>query len=582
MLRRFLNNTLGWLLLLNLGVLPGWLPLLQPALAEPAIDSARDRIHPVFARNGMVVAQEALASEAGLAILRQGGNAVDAAITVGFALAVTLPQAGNLGGGGFLLAYDAAKQHSEAIDFRETAPAAANRDIYLNTQGEVDHPRLRHSHQAAGTPGTVAGLALAHARHGRVPWKTLVEPAIRLAGGFPVSRELAQSLQEARDWLAPWPASMKVFFKADGSAYQPGEMLAQPDLAAALRLIADQGPRAFYEGELAQKLATDMQAHQGLITLDDLKNYRAVVRAPVRGTYRGYQIASMPPPSSGGVHLIQMLNILETGSLDASGSASAATIHRMAEVMKLAYADRSEHLGDPDFVKVPVAGLTSKAYAKELAAQIDPKRARSAAEIKPGQPQRHESGQTTHYSVVDRDGNAVAVTYTLNLAYGSGIVAAGTGILLNNEMDDFAAKPGVPNAFGLIGGDANAVGSGKRPLSSMTPTLVFKDGQPVLITGSPGGSHIITTVLQIVLNVIDHRMNLAEATLAPRIHHQWLPDELRVEEGISPDTVRLLEELGHKVVIGNAMGDAQSIVRAPAGLYGFSDTRRGDGRSAGY
>ena len=582
MVRRFLKNPLGWLLLLSIGVLPGcWLS--SPALAELGLDHARARIHPVFARNGMVVAQEALASEAGLDILQQGGNAVDAAVTVGFALAVTLPQAGNLGGGGFLLAYDAAKQHSEAIDFRETAPAVANRDTYLNVQGEVDHPRLRHSHQAVGTPGTVAGLALAHARHGRLPWKTLVEPAIRLAGGFPVSRELAQSLQESRDWLASWPASMKVFFRADGSAYQPGDILAQPDLAAALRLIADQGPKAFYEGEIAQKLVTEMVAHQGLITLDDLKNYRAVVRIPVRGAYRGYEVVSMPPPSSGGVHLIQMLNILETGSLAESGPASAATIHRMAEAMKLAYADRSEHLGDPDFVKVPVAGLTSKAYAKELAAQIDPRRVRPSAEIKPGQPQRHESGQTTHYSVVDRDGNAVAVTYTLNLAYGSGIVAAGTGILLNNEMDDFAAKPGVPNAFGLIGGDANAVGSGKRPLSSMTPTLVFKDGQPVLITGSPGGSRIITTVLQIVLNVIDHRMNLAEATLAPRIHHQWLPDELRVEEGISPDTVRLLKELGHKVVISDAMGDTQSIVRTPEGrLYGFSDTRRGDGRAAGY
>jgi len=382
--------------------------------------------------------------------------------------------------------------------------------------------------------------------------------------------------------MAPWPASMKAFFKPDGSAYSPGETLAQPELAASLELIAEQGAKAFYEGEIAQRLATDMRANQGLIAPDDLKSYRAVVRPPVRGNYRGYEIVSMPPPSSGGVHLIQILNILETWPLAELGPESAATIHRMAEAMKLAYADRGEYLGDPDFVKVPVAGLTAKDYARELAARIDLNRARPAAEIKPGQPQRFESGQTTHYSVVDRDGNAVAVTYTLNLAYGSGIVAAGTGILLNNEMDDFAAKPGVPNAFGLVGDDANAVGPGKRPLSSMTPTLVFKDGQLALVTGSPGGSRIITTVLQILLNVIDHRMNIAEATVAPRVHHQWLPDELRVEEGLSPDTVRLLEGLGHKVVIKDVMGDTQSIVRAPEGLYGFSDTRRAGGLTVGY
>ncbi len=582
--RNFRNHTLGLLLLLLLLLLSvgGLPPPIHSAWAEPAVFSARDRIHPTFARNGMVATQDALASQAGLDMLRQGGNAIDAAVAIGFALAVTLPQAGNLGGGGFLLTYDAAQRQSEAIDFRETAPAAASRDFFLNAKGEVDEARIRYSHQAAGTPGTVAGLALAHQRHGRLPWKKLIEPAIRLAEGFPISAGLAQSLQEARQSMTPWSASMKIFFKADGVAYQPGETLAQPDLAASLRLIAEQGPKAFYEGEIAQKLTADMAAHQGLITLADLKNYRAVVRPPVRGVYRGYEIVSMPPPSSGGVHLIQILNILETWPLAESGPASAVTLHRMAEAMKLAYADRSEYLGDPDFVKVPVAGLTAKAYARELATRIDPNRAQPATAIKPGQPQRYESDQTTHYSVADRDGNAVAVTYTLNLAYGSGVVAAGTGILLNNEMDDFAAKPGVPNAFGLIGGDANAVGPGKRPLSSMTPTLVFKDGQPVLITGSPGGSRIITTVLQIVLNVLDHQMNIAEATVAPRIHHQWLPDELRIEEGISPDTVRLLTGWGHQVVIKDAMGNTQSIVRTPEGLYGFADTRRPGGLAVGY
>lgn len=358
--------------------------------------------------------------------------------------------------------------------------------------------------------------------------------------------------------------------------------LIQPDLAASLQLIAEQGAQAFYEGEIARRLVADMQAHNGLIGLEDLKNYRAIVREPVRGTYRGYQIASMPPPSSGGVHLIQLLNILETWPLHEWGPNSATTVHHIAEAMKLAYADRSEYLGDPDFTKVPVAGLTSKTYARELAARIDPSRAKPASEIKPGQPQRYESGQTTYYSVIDQDGNAVAVTYTLNFSFGSGIVAAGTGILLNNEMDDFAAKPETPNAYGLIGGDANAIGPGKRPLSSMTPTLVFENGQPMLVTGSPGGSHIITTVLQIVSNVVDYRMNIAEATLAPRFHHQWLPDELRLEKGFSPDTVRLLRERGQNVVIKEVMGDAQSIVRLSDGLYGFSDTRRPGGLAVGY
>lgn len=550
---------------------------------ELALLDARDRIHPVHARQGLVVAQEALASQVGRAILQQGGTATDAAVAVGFALAVTLPQAGNLGGGGFLLVHDAARKQSEALDFRETAPAAVGRDFYRNEKGEVDEARLRYHHQAAGVPGTVAGLALAHQRHGRLPWRRLVEPAIRLAEqGFPVSPELAQSLQEVRERLAPWPASRKAFFKPDGSAYQPGETLVQPELAASLERIAEQGAKAFYEGDIARKLVADQQAHQGVITSDDLKRYRAVVRAPVRGTYRGYEIVSMPPPSSGGVHLIQMLNVLESWPLGELGHNSAATIHRLAEAMKRAYADRSEYLGDPDFVAVPVAGLVSKAYAKELAARIDPNRATPAADIQPGQPPRNDSEQTTHYSVADRDGNVVAVTYTLNLAYGTGIVVAGTGILLNNEMDDFAAQPGVPNAYGLTGGAANAVGPGKRPLSSMAPTLVLKDGQPVLVTGSPGGSRIISTVLQLVSNVIDHRMNLAEATVAPRVHHQWLPDELRVEEGLSPDTVRLLEGLGHRVVVREAMGATQSLLRAPDGWYGFSDTRQPGGLAAGY
>ncbi len=568
--------------LLALSILCFLLPLLGQA--KPAIYSPRDRIHPVFARNGMVVTQEALASQIGLNILKQGGNAIDAAVAVGFVLAVTLPQAGNLGGGGFMLVYDATRQRSEAVDFREIAPAAARQDVYLDEQGAVDQQRIHFSHQASGVPGTVAGLALAHQRYGRLPWQKLLEPAIRLAEqGFPVSVQLAHSLQRVRKRMAPWPASMKIFFKADGSAYRAGERLIQADLASSLKLIATQGKEAFYKGDIARKIAADMQAHQGLMTLDDLQKYQAVIREPVTGSYRGYQVVSMPPPSSGGVHLVQMLNILERWPLAELGLNSAATIHRMVEAMKLAYADRSQYLGDPAFVNVPVAGLTSKAYAKKLAAQIDVQRARPSGEIQPGQPQPYESPQTTHYSVMDRAGSAVAVTYTLNFSYGSGIVAAGTGILLNNEMDDFSVKPDVPNAYGLIGGEANAVASGKRPLSSMTPTLVFRNGQPVLVTGSPGGSRIITTVLQIVLNSIDHQLNIAEATVAPRVHHQWLPDELRVEEGLSADTLQQLEKLGHRIVISDTViGDTQSIIRTKEGLYGFSDTRQPAGLAAGY
>lgn len=576
----FIQLLRRWLVLSVLSLFCALLP--HSGRADLALNPL-DRIHPVMARQAMVVSQEALASQVGAMILQQGGNAVDAAVAVGFALAVTLPQAGNLGGGGFMLVYDNIEKRTVAIDFREVAPADISRNFYLNEKGEVDQSRIRHSHQAAGVPGTVAGLAVAHGRYGRLPWPNLLMPAIRLAEqGFSVNSELAQSLQEARKQMAPWPASMAIFFKADGSAYPVGDTLIQSNLAATLKLIAAQGPPAFYQGEIAQRLVADMKAHNGLITLDDLKNYRVVMREPVKGHYRGYEIVSMPPPSSGGVHLVQLLNMMESWPLAELGANSAATVHRLAEAMKLAYADRSEYLGDPDFVKVPVAGLTAKTYAKELVARIDLNHARPAAEIKPGQPQRYESDQTTHYSIIDRDGNAVAVTYTLNFSYGSGIVAAGTGILLNNEMDDFAAKPGTPNAYGLIGGDANAVEPGKRPLSSMSPTIVLKEGQPVLVTGSPGGSRIITTVLQTVSNVIDHQMNIAEATLSPRLHHQWLPDELRLEEGFSPDTVQLLRTWGHKVVVKDAMGDTQSIVRTPDGLYGFSDTRRPGGLAVGY
>ena len=560
--------------------------LLAPAplgAQDRVVVSPLDLVHPVHAANGMVATQEALATRIGVDILERGGNAVDAAVAIGFALAVTLPRAGNLGGGGFMLVHDAATGRTEAIDYRETAPAAATRDMYLGPDGEPDSRRSRFSYLSVGVPGTVAGMALALARYGSMGLAQVMAPAIRLAEqGIVVSAELAASLESRRKRFQRWPATMRAFFKADGSAYAAGEILVQGDLAWSLRRIAEDGPAAFYEGAIAERLAADMAAHGGLVTSADLKAYRAVVRAPVKGGYRGYDIYSMPPPSSGGVHLIQILNILEGFPIGFLGHNGAETIHLMAEAMKLAYADRSAHLGDPDFWPVPVAGLTSKAYAAGLRSGIDRNRARPAVEIKPGQPAPYESGETTHYSVMDRAGNVVSNTTTINFGYGAGIVAAGTGILLNNEMDDFSAKPGVPNAYGLIGGEANAVEPMKRPLSSMTPTIVIKDGRPFLATGSPGGSRIITTTVQLIMNVIDHGMNLAAATAAPRVHHQWLPDRLRVERGLSPDTVRLLAAKGHRVVVKNAMGSTQSIMRTADGFLGASDPRRPGALAAGY
>ncbi len=418
-------------------------------------------------------------------------------------------------------------------------------------------------------PGTVAGLALAHERYGsgKFTLAQLIAPAIRLAReGFMVDDELADTLPRAQPRLARWPASAKIFLKPDGVALGRGDTLVQADLAASLETIASGGPRAFYEGPLAEKIVAGVRQSGGIMTLDDLKSYRAIERAPVRGSYRGYDIASMSPPSSGGVHLIQMLNILEGFALRDTGAQSAATLHLMIEAMKPAYADRAEFLGDPAFVKIPVAGLTSKRYAAELRKAIDPERARPAQDIRAGNPAPHEGDNTTHYSVVDAQGNAVANTYTLNFFYGLGLVADGTGILLNNELDDFAAKPGAPNAFGLVGGDANAPGPGKRPLSSMSPTIVFRDGRVLLVTGTHGGSRIITMVLQIISNVIDHEMNIAEAVAAPRIHHQWLPDQVDAERGLSPDTIRLLEARGHKIVVGRTFGSANSIMVTPEGL----------------
>ncbi|KMO39639.1 gamma-glutamyltranspeptidase [Methylobacterium variabile] len=556
-----------------------------PALAQgappgmpgtSAIQSEDARLLPVFAPHGMVASQEAKATRIGVDVLKRGGNAVDAAVAVGFALAVTLPRAGNLGGGGFMMVHLAARNETVALDYRETAPAAATTTMFLGPDGTPDPRASTATGKAVGVPGTVRGLAEALERYGsgRFSLAELVAPAERLSReGIVVDDDLADSLPRAAGRLGAWPSSRAVFFNGD-RPFGWGERLVQADLAATLRAIQAGGPDAFYRGPVAARLAGAVRAAGGVMTEGDLADYRTVLRRPVRGTYRGYDVVAMPPPSSGGVHLIEILNILEGFDLGASGAGSAAAIHLMAEAMKQAYADRATFLGDPDRITVPVAGLTAKPYAARLRALIDPERARPADAVKAGDPLPFESDQTTHFSVVDRDGNAVSNTYTLNFSYGLGLVAEGTGVLLNNEMDDFSAKPGAQNAYGLVGSEANAVAPGARPLSSMTPTFLFRDGRLALVTGSPGGSRIISTVLQVITGLIDFRLNLAEAVAAPRIHHQWRPDALLVETGLSPDTLALLRARGHRVVVGSASGSANSILVVPGGLAGAADPRQ--------
>ena len=539
--------------------------------------------HPVIAKNGMVSSQEALATQAGLQVLKEGGNAVDAAVTMGFTLAVTLPEAGNLGGGGFMLIHLAKTQETLAIDYREKAPLAATRDMFLDKNGNVDLQKVRFSHLSVGVPGTVAGLTMVLKKYGTIPLSRALKPGIELAEkGFPVTEQLRNSLIFSRLWMQASPASKRIFYKAGGVPYEVGDILVQKDLARSLKLIAKEGNRAFYQGEIADKIVAQMKANGGLITKEDLAKYQPVNRPPIRGNYRGYEINSMPPPSSGGVHLVQMLNILEKFPIGSLGQNRAQTIHLLAETMKLAYFDRFKFMGDPDFVKVPISHLISKSYADSLSKKINQDRATPSQQIPSADNQLKESTQTTHYSIIDKDGNAVANTYTLNFSYGSGITVAGTGILLNNEMDDFTAKPGVQNAFGLVGGELNTIAPEKRMLSSMTPTIVLRDGQPFLVTGSPGGSRIITTVLQVIMNVIDHQMNIAEATNAVRIHHQWIPNELQVERGLNGDTIQLLTEKGHKVVVGNTIGSSQSVMGIKGVFYGASDPRRTGSLTLGY
>jgi gamma-glutamyltranspeptidase/glutathione hydrolase len=549
-------------------------PVTRPSVITPA--------QTIMAGNGMVVAQEQRAARIGIEILDRGGNAVDAAVAVGFALAVTYPRAGNIGGGGFMVIHLGKTGEDAAIDYRETAPAAATEKMFLDANGEADPKKSRDSALSVGVPGTVAGLALAHEKYGsgKLTLAELIEPAITLArNGVEIVDDVADTLPLAQPRIARWQSSAPVFLNSDGTVLMPGQDLLQPDLAITFRAIASDGPKGFYEGPVAEKIVAAVRKAGGIMTTDDMKNYRAILREPVRGTYRGYDIVSMPPPSSGGVHLIEMLNILE--GYDLAKLSREESLYIVAEAMKRAYADRATFMGDPDAVKMPVAGLTSKKYAAALRAQIG-QRATPSTEIRSGNPADFEGQNTTHFSVIDRDGNAVSNTYTLNFSYGLGLVAEGTGVLLNNELDDFTSKPGTANAYGLVGYNANLPGPNRRPLSSMTPTIMMKDGKPFLITGSPGGSRIISTVLQIIVNVIDFNLAIDQAVSAPRVHHQWQPDELYVEPGISPEILEGLVKRGFKVVPTPPQTAANSIEITADGYVGAADRRTRGSLAAGY
>ncbi len=528
---------------------------------------------PKHARHAMVVAQEPLAVDAGLRVLQSGGNAIDAAVAVAFALAVTYPYAGNIGGGGFLLARFA-DGRTTFIDFREKAPLAATRNMYLDADGAVTQDSLE-GWRASGVPGTVRGLELAHQKYGRKPWAELLDPAVTLASkGFTVPYSLAKSLHNDANskLLSQFPESKEVFLSA-----HYGDKLVQPDLAATLKRIRDHGASDFYAGETAHKLAAAMASNGGLITLEDLKAYEAVEQEPLRGRYHGDEIITAPPPSAGGVGLLQMLGMLEGSGYEKTGAGSAASIHYVTEVMRRFYADRSEYFGDPDFYKVPVRKLLDPGYIASRRASIDLAHATPSDQIRPGALAAHESTETTHFNIVDSEGNAVAVTYTLNGGYGSGVTVPGLGFLLNDEMDDFTAKPGAENMFHLIQGEANAIQPGKRPVSSMTPTIVTRDGKPFLVLGAPGGGRIPNGVLQVILNVEDFHMNVQDAVAWPRFHHQWMPDLLYVEKGISPDTVALLRAMGHEVAplesTSPVVARVDAILNEDGWLEGATDPR---------
>jgi gamma-glutamyltranspeptidase/glutathione hydrolase len=551
--------------------------LLSLCLAAPQADAHE----PVFGRRGMVVTQEPLAADVGVAVLKSGGNAVDAAVAVGFALAVTYPYAGNIGGGGFML-IRMADGRSTFIDFREKAPGKANRDMYLDANGKVTRDSLI-GWRAAGVPGTVRGLELAQKKFGTKSWLELLQPAIDLASnGFPVSHAMMQSLRYSAESLSQFPDSKRIFLK-DGEFYDWNEILRQPDLARTLERIAHQGANEFYEGETARILSREMERNGGLITLQDLRAYSAVERKPLEGDYKGYHIITSPLPSSGGVGILQMLGMLDGTGYEKTGAGSATTYHYLAEVMRRFYADRNEYLGDSDFVKNPVAKLLDPSYIRKRRESIDPIQATLSDQINPGLPDGKESTETTHYSIADEQGNLVAVTYTLNAGYGSAVTVPGAGFLVNDEMDDFAGKPGSPNLFGLVQGEANAIAPGKRPLSSMVPTMVLKNGKPFMALGAPGGSRIITAVLQVMLNVMDFGMNIQDAIDFPRVHHQWKPGRLDIERGLSPDTIALLKKSGYHIEEAKpaVIARVEGILIDGGWMQGGHD-ERGAGKAAGY
>jgi gamma-glutamyltranspeptidase/glutathione hydrolase len=545
------------------------------------LESASRR--PVKALNGMVVSSDSLATQVGVEILKKGGNAVDAAVAVGFALAVTYPQAGNIGGGGFMV-IRMANGETVTIDFREKAPMKASENMFLDENGNFVPEKSQVGHLSVGVPGSVAGLLLALEKYGTMSRREVLEPAIELAEkGFIVNEGLANAFKNAFEHFKKFPSTMRYFSK-NGQPYSAGDRLVQKDLAKVLKLIRDKGRDGFYKGKVADLIVEEMKRGGGLITYEDLENYQPVLRKPVVGNYRGYEIISMGPPSSGGVCLIELLNILENFDLKKYGFGSSYTIHYLVEAMKRVYADRAEYLGDPDFVQIPLDKLLSKEYAKELASEIDTFYATPSSRIIRSVSPTSEGVHTTHYSVVDRWGNVVAVTTTINSYFGSMVVVDGAGFFLNNEMDDFSAKPGAPNQFGLLGSKANSIQPGKRMLSSMTPTIVLKNGKPFLVLGSPGGSTIITSVLQVILNVVDFGMNIQEAVDSPRIHHQWYPDQIFFEKrGLPRDVIENLERRGHKLVErAGYQGEVQAILIDENGVkYGAVDPR-GYGLAMGY
>ncbi|CUS78091.1 gamma-glutamyltransferase 1 . Threonine peptidase. MEROPS family T03 [Candidatus Kryptonium thompsonii] len=538
---------------------------------------------PVKAFNGMVVSSDSLATKVGIEILKKGGNAVDAAVAVGFALAVTYPQAGNIGGGGFMV-IRMANGETVTIDYREKAPLKAHEDMFLDENGNFIPEKSQIGHLSVGVPGSVAGLLLALEKYGTMSRKEVLNPAIKLAEkGFIVNEGLANAFKNAFEHFKKFPSTMKYFSK-NGEPYKEGDKLIQKDLAKVLKLIRDKGRDGFYKGKVADLIVAEMKRGGGIITHEDLENYQPVIRKPVIGTYRGYEIISMGPPSSGGVCLIELLNILENFDLKKYGFGSSYTIHYLVEAMKRVYADRAEYLGDPDFVEIPLEKLLSKEYAKTIANEIDTLFATPSSKIVRSVSPPEEGSHTTHYSVVDKWGNVVSVTTTINSYFGSMVAVDGAGFFLNNEMDDFSAKPGTPNQFGLLGNKANSIQPGKRMLSSMTPTIVLKNGKPFLILGSPGGSTIITSVLQVILNVIDFGMNIQEAVDAPRIHHQWYPDVVYYEKrGLPLDVIENLGKRGHKLVERRGFqGEVQAILIDENGVkYGAADPR-GYGFAMGY